>query len=659
MADELIFPLILGLVFSSIFFIVDIYNENNTKEINTSLIAGITITYFFLVLLPEINIGLEELHFGFYKFIGILIGFSTIHLTEKFILLRVEQKSQNKLKDIFKEEAEIIDKEKKVEKSLINKLVEKDKDDFTVENLIEKLFALEEINKIKAIWIKEEQKLKEKIMKADLKKLTYLNILSVIKEVSNVQKLCAEEEMKLEKSLLSNLLENNQENPAFNLLTTKLRTIVEIRQKQIEYGEKAENLITHLITSLMADKRDKISKEEFLEKLNILDNIHQILQAGLTSEKKIGKIKIEATPGQQAEKRASKNLYALEVLRKIQEACIEKEKKLQSELMEIGHSRLSLLNKISALKEISIIRIKCVEEEDKLEKQIVEEYKEIFTEKTLANKLKSLKEISNVREQSLLKEKFLLETLIDQLIMNTNNKQISVIEFNEKLTELVELRKLQENKMEQERVLENYVFFYISQDENERVTLQELAVNLDTVCQREEELAKEGYNLKVKIQNRINEHLDDLHKYTNFGYHLLIGVLLFQLLTHEFITAILFFVFALFKALTSKTSNDIQLFPGIEINEEYHESLYLKILLASAAIFGVLIGFLIDAILHVPLVIIFLLFSFISGVILYTIIREVLPENESGRPLYFILGIVIFLVIIIITDQFTLIFSGH
>jgi len=522
MAVDLTLALILGVIFGIVFFIVDIYNENKTKEINTSLIAGITVTYFFIILLPEISSGLEALPFGLYKFIGILIGFSTIHLIEKVILLRVEQKSQLKLKEIFKEEAEVIEKEKKVEKSLIKKLVENNKDTLTVENLVEKLYALEEINKIQKIWVKEEQRLKEKIYKADLEKRSYLNILSATKEVSNVQKLCAEEERMLENSLLNNLLENSHENPAYNLLTKKLQTIAGIRQKNIEFGEKAENLITDLITSLMADKRDKISKEEFLEKLNIIDNIHQILDAGLKAEKEIGKVKIEDTRPQHSEKRASKNLYALEVLRKIQEACIEKEKKLQSELMEIGLNKLSLLNKISSLKEISKIRMKCVQEEKELEEKLIKKDQDIFSKKDLTEKLNSLKEISSALEETLLKERILMNSLIRKLMINDERDKLSLKELTEKLSELGELHKIQEVRVEQEKSIEKSIIFNISRDESDRFSLQELASKLDTFCQREEELEIQDYNLKVKIQNRINEHLDELHGYANFVYHLII-----------------------------------------------------------------------------------------------------------------------------------------
>ncbi len=397
----------------------------------------------------------------------------------------------------------------------------------------------------------------------------------------------------------------------------------------------------------MADKRDKISKKEFGEKLNILDNIHQILDAGLKAEKKIGKVEIEDTRLQHTEKRATKNLYALEVLRKIQETCIEKEKRLQSELMEIGHNKLSLLNKISTLKEISRIRFKCVQEEKDLEKKLIKKDQDIFSKKHLTEKLSSLKEISNAKEETLLKVRILLNSLIRKLMINDERDKLSLKELTEKVSELGELHKIQEDRVEQEKSIERSIIFNISRDESERLSLQELALELDTFCQREEELEIQDYDLKVKIQNRINEHLDNLHGYVNLVYHLIVGIILFELLTYDLAAAILFFVFALFKALTSKTSNDIQLFPGIEVNEEINIPLYQKIIASSAGLLGVFIGLILNVIFHLPMEIIFFLFSCISGVILYTIIREVLPENESGRPLYFLLGIIIFLIITI------------
>jgi hypothetical protein len=315
--------------------------------------------------------------------------------------------------------------------------------------------------------------------------------------------------------------------------------------------------------------------------------------------------------------------------------------------MEIGHNRLSLLNKISTLKEISKIRFKCVQEEKDLEKKLIKKDQDIFSKKHLTEKLSSLKEISNAMEETLLKERIIMNSLIRKLMINDERDKLSLKELTEKVSELGELHKVQEDRVEQEKSIEKSIIFNISRDESERLSLQELALELDKFCQREEELEIQDYDLKVKIQNRINEHLDELHGYVNLVYHLIVGIILFELLTYDLAAAILFFVFALFKALTSKTSNDIQLFPGIEVNEEINIPLYQKIIASSAGLLGVFIGLILNVIFHLPMEIIFFLFSCISGVILYTIIREVLPENESGRPLYFLLGIIIFLIITI------------
>ena len=238
--------------------------------------------------------------------------------------------------------------------------------------------------------------------------------------------------------------------------------------------------------------------------------------------------------------------------------------------------------------------------------------------------------------------------------------KLSIKELNEKLSALEEILKVQEVIIEKEKNLEKSLIFNILKDDNDKFTLNELAEKLNTFCKQEDALETQNYELKVKIQNHINKHLDELHLYTNYFYHIIIGIILLHLIMHDLIMAILFFVFALFKTLTSKTSNDIELFPGIEIHDETSEPLYIKIFLASAALTGVMIGLILNEFFHISIEIIFLLFSFISGVILYTIIREVLPENESGRPLYFLLGIIIFLIFIITFESINTLFSnGH
>ncbi|GAG66606.1 unnamed protein product, partial [marine sediment metagenome] len=74
-----------------------------------------------------------------------------------------------------------------------------------------------------------------------------------------------------------------------------------------------------------------------------------------------------------------------------------------------------------------------------------------------------------------------------------------------------------------------------------------------------------------------------------------------------------------------------------------------------ATLTGVCIGLLFELFLPVKLglELIYILFSFISGVILYTIVREVIPEKEKGNPLYFLIGVVGFTIIIFIINFYT------
>ena len=258
MSNDIILALAIGIGLGFIFFIVDIYNEKKTKEVNTSLIAGVTVTYFFIILLPEIEVGLSNASLGTYKFIGILLGFSMIHLTEKFILIRVEKKSQIRLKQICDEELELREKGKKIGKSLAKKLGKKDIDNLTLMNLIERLSALLEIRKIQDIWIEEERHLKKKMLEAEFNKYSYLVLLSAVKVITKIQRLCLKEEKKLEYSIKNEMLEIYEDNPTIKKISEKLHRMNKIRQRELHNLEKKKELTDLLITSLMADKRDKM-----------------------------------------------------------------------------------------------------------------------------------------------------------------------------------------------------------------------------------------------------------------------------------------------------------------------------------------------------------------------------------------------------------------
>ena len=101
MSEQIILiPIIISFIFGILFLLVELYHENycfecegpRSKEIQTSIIAGFSIPYFFLKLLPEIFTELSLYNQGVFAFGSIFIGFCFIHLSEKLILKRVGNK---------------------------------------------------------------------------------------------------------------------------------------------------------------------------------------------------------------------------------------------------------------------------------------------------------------------------------------------------------------------------------------------------------------------------------------------------------------------------------------------------------------------------------------------------------------------------------------
>jgi len=663
--NSIFFALGLGIVLGLLFFIVDIFNEQKTKEINTSLIAGTTITYFFIILLPEIEIGLEDFAFPLFKFIGILAGFSAIHLTEKYILFRVERESRLKLRALGLEEEKVIEKEKNLEESLISKILGDDVLKNTFIKIIEKLFALKEISRIQEICFEEGKKLVKNLSGSNnVSDLTRLNKFSSLKEIAIIHQECIKDERKLQNSILKKLSQQAQNQPTVMILLVKINMLIELCKKEEELLESEQNISNIVIKDLTNEHQiqELISKETLILKLGELSNIsimHEMIieRAGKLEISMLNRLIEEINMGGLLDIKLIEQICGLREISKIQEACLTKEKSHEKDIFNSDIDKISILRKLSALQEISKIRSLYIEEEERLRKlfrdTIQEGYHNQLTMDKFIKSLNSYEKVRELQKESILKERDLEKSLIKGLTGDDQNK-ISLLLLTKKLSMLQNTSKFQEECIEKEKVLGTSMRNILMEKDYDKQSLKEIASKLNAFSHQEELLLIEDHSLKVKIQNHINERLDFLHMYTNFVYHLIIGIIIFQLLVHDLVIAGLFFVFAFFKALTSKTSNDIVLFPGIEVNEESKEPLYLKIIVASSALIGVFVGLLLTVVFNISTEVIYFLFSFISGVILYTIIREVLPENDSGRPLYFLLGIIIFLVLIVIFESFFL-----
>ncbi len=235
------------------------------------------------------------------------------------------------------------------------------------------------------------------------------------------------------------------------------------------------------------------------------------------------------------------------------------------------------------------------------------------------------------------------EKLILQKVESKSQRRMRKLIAKEKTLEAVE------------RNIEKILTRELEQEDLDTIALKDIAQTISALNEQEQEFKSEINRYKSKIQNHINEELAKLRFFTNFTYHFLVGIIVVGLLAMNLITGILFFLYAWFRAIITNRSESHLIFTDLEIYETFNieENIKRKYILAFANLLGILIGIALDLILFEYTEMFYILYSFVSGVILYTIVREVIPEKEKGKPLYFLIGFVGFTVVIFIINIFT------
>ncbi|UCC91446.1 MAG: hypothetical protein JSV39_04005 [Candidatus Aenigmatarchaeota archaeon] len=133
----------------------------------------------------------------------------------------------------------------------------------------------------------------------------------------------------------------------------------------------------------------------------------------------------------------------------------------------------------------------------------------------------------------------------------------------------------------------------------------------------------------------LHEELRIAHSAMFFFYHLVIGILLVELVNINVVGGVLFFVPILFYTAVSSAS-----LKGIHIS--IRERILLKIVLSFSTLFGVLIAYFV----MVPSNILHAFLGFVVGSLLYIVIRDSIPKESEGKAIYFVLGVVVYALVI-------------
>ena len=234
------------------------------------------------------------------------------------------------------------------------------------------------------------------------------------------------------------------------------------------------------------------------------------------------------------------------------------------------------------------------------------------------------------------------EKLILQRVESKSQERVRDLYEKEKILEAVE--KNIENTIYKEILKEDI-------DENSLKSLVQVVVDLN---EQSNEISGQIDKIKRKIQKHIEQELSELRFFTNFFYHFTVGIILVALLFIDFFQGVLFFVFAFFRTLiTNKLYRSEKVYSDLDIKIQIKESRTREFLQSASALGGIALGLLLELFSSFDLELVFILYSFISGVILYTIVREVIPEKEKGKPLYFVIGALGFTIIIMLINIFT------
>jgi len=204
-----------------------------------------------------------------------------------------------------------------------------------------------------------------------------------------------------------------------------------------------------------------------------------------------------------------------------------------------------------------------------------------------------------------------------------------------------------------EKVIEHKLNAELGRENWDNLTLRALSETLNSITQQDNELKEYDKEIKKELESHLNKDLEKVHIMINYFYHIIVGLIIFNLLKENLFSGLLFSFFAILKATISNTSNrHVKIF-DISIHTKIEEHSYVRIISVTSVLTGVVIALFFEIFYPLSSFVIFQCFAFVSGIILYIIVREVIPQDEKGQPYYFISGATVFIFILLFIELFS------
>ena len=136
----------------------------------------------------------------------------------------------------------------------------------------------------------------------------------------------------------------------------------------------------------------------------------------------------------------------------------------------------------------------------------------------------------------------------------------------------------------------------------------------------------------------VYKELNEVDLAAFFIDHTIVGLALIVLITEtSLLTSIFLFIPFLFHMISS----------SLTVHQIYHKIRVknsTRVLMSASVVLGTLIGI----IMGITTLIFNILLAFLVGALLYVVIKDMLPKHRKGHPLYFVLGNILMLVILLL-----------
>jgi len=221
----------------------------------------------------------------------------------------------------------------------------------------------------------------------------------------------------------------------------------------------------------------------------------------------------------------------------------------------------------------------------------------------------------------------------------------------ERMRELIDDKN---NLVKIEEEMEGILISELSKKHMNETALREITQKIFELDSEERKIKTKIKRYRREIQLKLSEELASIRFWIFFVYHLLAGFVMVEVLNRDIISGALFFIFAFLVSFILERHELRHLLSDLDIDEiEIHEPKSKKILMGSAALIGSITAIVMLIFLEPTFDLLFILYALIAGVLLFIVVREVIPKEENAKPILFLVGLIGFSILIFILEALT------